>query len=328
MTDMTPPRFSVLVVGFRSLEYIEGCIGSLLAEPRGDFEVLFLDNASPEPEAELLRERFGSDARLRVLESDTNLFFAGGMNRLAREARGDLLLLVNPDSRCEPGFFSAFETHESVRPISVGMGELRRLDPPHELQSAGIFLDRIGLVHQLPRSGSLERRRVFGANGACFVVRRSIFEQLGGFEASFEMYFEETDFCWRAWLAGHEVELLPGAVLLHAEGGSSVGSGTDRRQYRFCRNRLASVARNTDALDLPWVLPLHVAGNLALACVWFVSGRRASAIGTVKGIFAGLVRLVGHGFPTRPPRTRNNRDLRALGVERGFLGRGLPLSDA
>lgn len=325
---MGEPRFSVLVVGYRSLEYVGGCIGSLLSDPRGDFEVLFLDNASPEPEAKHLRERFGNDPRLRVLESGTNLFFAGGMNRLAREARGDLLMLVNPDSRCEPGFFAAFETHDATRPIQVGMGELRRLDPPHELQSAGIHLDRTGFVHQLPRSAPLERHRVFGANGACFAVRRSIFEQLGGFDESFEMYFEETDFCWRAWLAGFEVEFLPGAVLLHAEGGSSVGSGSDRRQYRFCRNRLASLARNADPLDLPWVLPLHVAGNLALACTWFLSGRRAAAVGTVKGIFAGLLRLVRRGIPARSPRVRDNRDLRMLGVERGFAGRRLPLSHA
>ena len=309
---MGEPRFSVLVVGYRSLEYVVGCIASLLSEPRGDFEVLFLDNDSPEPEAERLREQFGNDPRLRVLESATNLFFAGGMNRLAREARGELLLLVNPDSRCEPGFFAAFETHDATRPIEVGMGELRRLDPPHGLQSAGIHLDRMGLVHQLPRSVPLERRHVFGANGACFVVRRSIFEQLGGFDESFEMYFEETDFCWRAWLAGFEVEFLPGAVLLHAEGGSSVGSGFDRRQYRFCRNRVASVAKNSDPLDLAWVLPFHVAANIAMAAIWFARGRRSSAIGAVKGVIAGVARLVRHGLPARSTRIRSNRDLQRL----------------
>jgi len=314
------PRFSVLVVGFRSLDYVEGCIGSLLADPREDVEVLFLDNASPEPEAELLRERFGSDPRLRVLENGRNLFFAGGMNHLAREAHGELLLLVNPDSRCRLGFYGAVEDHDNFRSIDVAMGELRRLEPPHVLQSAGIRLDRLGLVHQLPRGGDLERRPIFGANGACFVVRRSLFQELGGFDESFEMYFEETDFCWRARLAGRDVEFLPGAILLHAEGGSSVGSSSDRRQYRFCRNRLASVVRNVDPFDLPWVLPLHVAANLALACIWFLRGRRAFALGTFRGILAGLGRLLRYGPPRRGPRVRTNRDLRRLGVEAGLFG--------
>lgn len=312
-----PLRFSVLVVGYRSLEYVEGCIGSLLAERRDDFEVLFLDNASPEPEAELLRERFGTDARLRILESDRNLFFAGGMNHLAAHARGELLLLVNPDSRCQPGFFASFAEHDTARPIAVGMGELRRLAPPHELQSAGILLDRLGLVHQLPRDAALARRPIFGANGACFVVRRSIFEELGGFDESFEMYFEETDFCWRAWLSGHEVELLPGAVLLHAEGGSSVGTSSDRRQYRFCRNRIASVARNVDRSDLPWVLPLHVAANIAQAAVWLATGRRASAIGAVKGVFAGLARLARNGLPVPSVRSTHDRERQVRSLLQG-----------
>lgn len=324
---MNPPRYSVLVVGFRSQEFIVDCIGSLLSDPRPDLEVLFLDNASPQPEAELVRATFGADHRLRVLESPGNLFFAGGMDFLAEQALGDILVLVNPDSRCGPGFFDALDAHDAQSPLQVAMGELRRLNKPDEIQSAGILVNRLGLVLQLPRGGPLRRRPIFGANGACFLVRASLFSSLGGFDRSFEMYFEETDFCWRAWLAGHRVEFLPGVVLFHAEGGSSQG-GNDRRQYRFCRNRMASLARNLDALDLPWVLPLHVGAVLLFALTSALRGRSGQALGTFRGILAGLVRVPGILATRRPTLDRPNRHLRKLGVQPGPLTLRVPFSHA
>src|SRR5262245_52794060 len=99
------PEYSILVIGYRSLRFLRECFASLQATRYPAYEILFLDNDSPEAEADWV-EKNSSDPRLRVFRSPHNLLFAGGVNFLAQRARGAFVILLNPDTRVDPDWLS------------------------------------------------------------------------------------------------------------------------------------------------------------------------------------------------------------------------------
>src|SRR5690606_11340223 len=112
-------RLSVLIVSWNGREHLEHCLPALLVQRRAvdcDVEVLVLDNGSTDGTVEWLARR---DPEVRRIASERNLGFAGGNNLLAREATGDVLLLINNDTRAEPELFSTYAAAWTSAPDDV-----------------------------------------------------------------------------------------------------------------------------------------------------------------------------------------------------------------
>ncbi len=227
---------SILVVGYRSLRHLDASIGGAwrgLGRLRG--EVLFVD-CSDDGSAAFVRGRHPST---RILEGAGNLGFAGGNNRLARDARGELLLLLNPDtvprgdeierlvalSRATPD--AGIWGGRTVLPDgSPDHGSHQRGLSPGALLVSALGLHRIlpGALPYGPRAGV---RRVEVVSGAFLLVRRSLWERLGGFDPAFFMYAEEVDLCRRAAELGARPVCDPSIELVH-----DAGSGSAERPER------------------------------------------------------------------------------------------------
>ena len=91
---MTSPRYSILITSFRSLRFLEECLGSLVNLEGPAYEVLFLENGSPEPEADWVEKNI-VDPRFRVFSLPQTRFFTGGVNFLAERALGEFVVLFN-----------------------------------------------------------------------------------------------------------------------------------------------------------------------------------------------------------------------------------------
>lgn len=320
-------RYTIQIVAWNNGMQLVDCLRSVLASTHPSFEVLVLDNASPQDEFAFVKAHLGDDPRLVCRRSPENLYFAGGHNSISADARGDFLILLNPDTVVDPDWLDSLDGLEAQSPIGIGQLELLRFDPKDEPQTQGIFLDRGGFVRQVMQvSPGRGRKRILGANGAALVIRRRIWEELGGFDTDFDMYFEETDLCWRASRRGHAVEFLPGPVVRHIEGGSHGRSkrGFARSQYLFCRNRAWSLLKNLDAIELIWLFPLHLALSLVVALRFTVTD------GWGKGwaVLAGLVASIP-GWPraisARVAAVKTNAELRREGLIRNeLLGIRLP----
>ena len=111
-------------------------------------------------------------------------------------------------------------------------------------------------------------------SGACFLVRRTAFEAVGGFDESYFMYAEDVDLCWRLGLAGWRVAYAPTAEVTHLQGRS-----TDRHPYRMIVEHHRSLLRFASRSSTGWrrlLLPLVAVGaavRVGLACVARVAGR-------------------------------------------------------
>ena len=250
-------RFSVLIVGYNSQRFLFDCLTAALAADHPAFEVLFLDNGSPQPEAQWVRANF-MDSRLRVFDSEQNLFFAGGVNMLARAARGEILVLLNPDTRVDAGWLKGLEEC-FVLGYAAAQAQLKHLRDDSKGEPPGYFIDKYAfIVHARPPADG-KPAQIFGGRGAGLAIRREVFVAIGAMDEVMEMYFEETDLCWRINLFGGKVAFAPAAVVYHLVGGSSHPTFFRWSQYRFIRNRIWSLLKNYELSTLVRVLPLHVA---------------------------------------------------------------------
>ena len=179
-------RVSVLIVGYRNLRHLDACIGGAIRAMDGlDGEILFID-CSNDGSAEFVRERFPS---VRVLPHAGNLGFGRGNNHLAREARGDYVLLLNPDTVPRSDEIARLVRFADAHPAAGACGG-RCVFPSgeHDLGShqpmldvPGMVLTALGLARlrrgALPLDASAPQR-VEVISGAFMLVRRALWERL------------------------------------------------------------------------------------------------------------------------------------------------------
>ena len=208
-------KASVVVVTYgqravteRGLDALAAALGEQLGRT---WELVLVDNDSPDDTPALLRQ--WSD-RAEVLLLQHNLNFAGGCNAGAARARGDVLVFLNNDTEVVPGALEALVAQ--VAEPGVAIAGPRLLFPDGTIQHAGVgFLrNALGVMPQhvfhhqdglLPAArGTYELDCV---TGACLVIRRDVFEQLGGFDEGYRNGLEDVDLCLRARMAGHRRRL-------------------------------------------------------------------------------------------------------------------------
>lgn len=221
---------SALVVSHDSAEDLPACLASLDAQATQDeheLEVIVVDTASEDGSVRLLRTDHPS---VQLVELESNVGFGVACNLGVRQARGDSLLLLNPDARLGEGALAAMAARLAEAPDLAAVAP--RLVSPSGRSQHGWSPDRslIGeAVQRLrnPIQGSwLDRgpvesllRRVMGPgwfSAACLLLRREAFESVGGFDQGYFLYFEDADLCVRLRRTGWRLAEVPSATAVHA----------------------------------------------------------------------------------------------------------------
>src|SRR5688572_20916906 len=179
------PRASVLILAWRNAGALSRCLESLHRHlPSASTEVVILLNgASPDVVDYLNRCVFGA----RIVSSDTNLGFAGGCNRAAAFALGEYVVLLNDDTEIEPGWLEALVETADAHPKAGAVGS-RVLFPNGSLQEAGCVIWNDGSTMPIGRNSApgsnafTYRRRVDYCSACSLLIRRSVWDALGGMD--------------------------------------------------------------------------------------------------------------------------------------------------
>jgi N-acetylglucosaminyl-diphospho-decaprenol L-rhamnosyltransferase len=234
---MIQPDLSILIVTYNSACQIDLLLTGLAAQIAGlRAEVVLVDNASHDGTADAVAQRHPG---VRLVRSARNLGFAAGNNLAARHARGRVLLLVNPDALPAPGCVARGLALLDRHP-RVGLAGARLLAEDGSTQPSGRMFPGLaqeaivlsGLAARFPRSrlfGRLDRTWADPAEaapvdwvpGAFALIRRELFQRLGGFDERFFLYYEEVDLCRRIRAAGHSVQYWPELEVQHIGGVSA-----------------------------------------------------------------------------------------------------------
>jgi GT2 family glycosyltransferase len=279
------PDISVIVLNYNGAAWLDRCLTSLASQTiAARTEIIVADNGSTDRSdllaADLLQDRPG----WRVLRHRENLGYCGGNNEAARCAQGRFFLFLNTDTWLEPDCLEHLLA-EVLASNAVAATPLVMDYRDDTMQSSG---ERGFDIFGLPCGPGTwsGHQEVLIANGPALFVEAAWFAKLGGFDQHFFMYADEYDLCWRVWLAGGKVILVPsarlhhrGAVAVNPTGGERMleNRTSDTKRYYANRNDLLVLLKNCQHLLL-LLVPLQLALLAAEAAAMLVLLRRWSFV--------------------------------------------------
>ncbi|WP_439691979.1 glycosyltransferase family 2 protein [Curtobacterium sp. SP.BCo] len=269
-------RAAIVTVSYDSVDVLPPFLASTAAASAGPVDVVVADNHSAQASA--LR-RITEDAGARFLELDENRGYGAAANRAVATLDPDVrwVLVSNPDVVLDPLALDRLIATAAADP-SIGAVGPRLLEPSGEVYPSARLLPslRTGLGHAVfanvwpgnpwtkryRQDGDHSGRRDAGwLSGACVLVRRDVYDRLGGFDEGYFMYFEDVDLGWRIGRAGLRNVYEPAASATHIGGTATQGSSERMRKahhesaYRFLAQKYSAW----------WLWPLRVALRAALA---------------------------------------------------------------
>src|SRR6202162_3112233 len=257
-------KLSIVVICWNDVGEIGECLESVFAVTTGiEFDVIVADNGSTDGSVAYVREHF---SKVKVVETGANLGFAGGNNRGFRVARGEYVLILNPDTVICDRAIEKMVAYADRHPEAGAFG-CRVLNPAGSYQPsarpipsvwsyliAALYLRSLGRLSSLfiadtyvGWDGTAERQ--IGFQAGCFIlVRGQLLKKLGGFDETLFHQFEDADLCMRVWKSGNSILFYPGAQIIHIGGQNrgrypiAVVLETHRSRYRFFYKHFGSKA--------------------------------------------------------------------------------------
>lgn len=248
---MTPASLSIVIVAHDSRPHLSACLRSIYQHADAPpLEVILVDNGSRDGGADAARQEF---PQLALVTAPGNLGFAAGANLGIRQAKGNYVLLLNPDTEVGAGALRTMVEFLEATPDAGVVGP-RLLNPDGSLQlSCRAFpgrwtalAHRQALLTRLFPWNPLSRRYLLTdwdhgsvrpvdwVAGACLMTRRAVLERVGLLDEGFFLFAEDVDFCKRVWDAGWKVYYVPEAVALHHVG---VSERRDAARLILARHR-------------------------------------------------------------------------------------------
>lgn len=249
---MTAPVLSVVVLSWNTQAMTLACLRALAAEaPRHPREVIVVDNGSHDGSADAVAAAF---PLVRLIRNADNRLYAAGNNQGARAATGEFVCLLNSDTEVRPGALDALVDFLRAH-ADYGAVAPRLVNPDGSVQHAcqnfptllsalcfdsvwgrfppGRWVEDRYLMRGFDHLGS---RDVAQPPGACFLMRRQEYLELGGLDEDLALFFNDVDLCRRLWRRGRRIRYLAEAEVLHHRGAST--RSFTRMLVIWHRNRL------------------------------------------------------------------------------------------
>jgi GT2 family glycosyltransferase len=261
-------RVTAIMLCYGPEPWLADAAEAVLASSAVDVDLVLVDNGTSSPAVDVIKGMPG----VRVLRPAENTGYAGGCQLGAAEATGEYLAFVNSDAIVTPPALAALAAVAAEPGVGAAMGSIRLADTPELINTAGNPLHFAGLSwaggNGEPASRYAERRHVPSVSGCCFVVRRELWERLGGFAPEYFAYHEDAELSLRMWQQGLTVEYVPEAVVRH----HYEFSRNDLKYYLVERNRLITLLTAYQARTLLLLAPMLALTEAAMLATAVAGG--------------------------------------------------------
>ncbi len=226
-------KLSLIIVTYNSYKYIQKCIQSILDSITSldDYQIIIVDNNSNDNTIDII-DKF-SNPKIKVLKRNDNIGYSAAINKAVEVAKFEKILLLNPDTIILENAIT--ELFERVNRLGIGVvgAKLLNLDGTFQLSSRRHFLTLGILFLYVSKLGKIfNKSKIFGkynythldenlempvdsVSGACMMFSKKLFDSVDGFDESFFIYFEDTDFCLKVKDIGLKVLYCPSAQVIH-----------------------------------------------------------------------------------------------------------------
>jgi len=245
-------KTAIVILNWNGRELLEQFLPSV-TEYSEEATVYVADNASTDNSVAYVKSAFPS---VKIIQNAENGGYAQGYNEALKHIEADIFCLVNSDIEVTENWLSpilsTFKKEKNTSIIQPKILDFKKKDHFEYAGGAGGFIDKYGYPFcrgrifdtiEEDKGQYNDTKDIFWASGACFFIRKEVFNLLNGFDESFFAHMEEIDLCWRAHNLGHKTKYISESTVFHV-GGATLQATNPRKTYLNFRNSLFTLTKN------------------------------------------------------------------------------------
>lgn len=299
----------ILVFSYNNENVIGACLDSISRQTYKNFTCTLVDDCSTDNTVSIARKKY---PWVRVIEKSSNTGPSASRNIGIGKTRNELIVMLDSDVVLERDWSASQVAVMERHDAAVVGSKLLFASNPEKINSAGGCLTRLGFGFDRGRGKGREYynkiEQIMYACSAAWIMRRSVIEKIGLFDDTYFYPHEDTDFCWRANLAGFHVIYNPDAVAYHRVG-DSTKKMSDKVAFHVTKNRIRSMLKNYESKNIIKYLPLHlflIGANIVVA---------GKGISKIKGLLWNIKNIedtLNERNAVRKTRKRSDKELKSL----------------
>ncbi len=273
---------SIIIITFNGEKFIKELIESINSQTYKDYEIIIIDNNSKDNTVKII-ENFKD---INLIKLDKNIGYTGGLNLGIKKSRGDIILIMNQDTKLDRYFLEFGIKGFEKEGIGFVSGKILRFDK-QTIDSTGQFLS-LSLYpkergyNKLLGKDNFKEGYIFSVCGAIALYKKKMLEDLKIegeiFDNDFFMFFDDIDLCWRANIKGWKGYYIPEAVGYHYRSGTILSKkklflSLQRDpfiQYHIIKNRYLTLIKNAKPLQLLFHLPFILFRDMIFIIIFFI----------------------------------------------------------
>lgn len=255
-------KIAVVILNWNGIKLLEQFLPSVIQFSQ-DAAIYVADNASTDDSVNFVKQNFPT---VKIIKNTGNHGFAKGYNDALKEVDAEIYALVNSDIEVTENWLKpiieTFDSEKNTAIIQPKILDFKNKEYFEYAGAAGGFIDKFGYPFCRGRIfDTIEKDNgqyndnceIFWASGACFFIRKKLYDELEGFDETFFAHQEEIDLCWRAQNDGHVIKYCHQSIVYHV-GGATLQQGNPKKTYLNFRNSLLMMVKNLPKKGLFFVV--------------------------------------------------------------------------
>lgn len=292
------PEVAVIVLNYNGINLIDESLGSMLKQNFKDMQLYMADDASTDNSIDYVSKKYPS---VKIIKGLTNRGTAGVSNFAVSQINEPYVVLASNDMFFNKNCIKElYQTITKTKKVGICTSVLlkhdRFPDGLYHVDNAGFDVDIFGFINPKYRDQpkkNLPKKsfETFATCGGCFIIKRDIYQKIGGFDNSFWSLSDDVDLCWRTRLLGYKIYTNPNSFLLHHMSATLKKEKQGRTRYLSERNNLTMLLKNYSFLSLLFIIPLYLIIELIEICFHLVTNKTYLAKSVIMAIIDNIKKI-------------------------------------
>lgn len=305
--------FSIIILNYNGASFLKDCLDSIISETKQNFEIIVVDNNSPDKSGEKFKKKYPS---CKFILNENNVGVSEGLNIGIKNSCGEFVILLNNDLKVAQNWLDSLFDAYKINGIGLYQPKFLKMSNNKIIDSSGNFVNIFGFGFSREKGnkdiGQFKNVEEIGfAAGTCLFCPREIFERVGYFDKKLFAYNEDLDLGWRANLIGFKSFYVPKSIVYHH--GSAQWKWGGEKFYLLERNRWIILLSNYNFKTILRLLPSLIIIEIALL-VFFA--KKKLLLKKLRS-YGGIIRMSNH-IKKRQSSIKNLRTLSDEQIIRSF----------
>ncbi len=294
-------KIAIVILNWNGQQLLQKFLPSIIQHSQIENCTIYVaDNASTDNSIAIINKQFSS---IKIIQNTKNGGYAKGYNDALKYIDADIYALVNSDIEVTKNWLSPiiseFKSDENTAIIQPKILDFKNKEYFEYAGAGGGYIDKYGFPFCRGRIfDSIEKdsqqyntiQRIFWASGACFFVRKRVFDELNGFDKDFFAHQEEIDFCWRVQNAGYNIKYVGASKVYHV-GGATLNESNPKKTYLNFRNSLFMLAKNLPIKSLFSTIFIRLVFDGVAGIIFLLKLKPIHTLAIIKAHFSFYMKL-------------------------------------